>query len=99
MNQTFKSLHRTNISKQTQFFTHSKQTLFRTNFCCGIIIKFRITYSRKQHCIRILTSLKSHFRKRITYFIDRIRTTDRIFITYFMTKFLANSIHHINALH
>ena len=99
VDQAFECLYRTDISEKTQFLTHSQQTLLRTYLGSRIIVKFRITYGREQNSIRLFTNLISCFRKRIAYFINRISSTDCIFVTYFVTKLLANGTHHIYTLH
>ena len=99
MNQAFKSLHRTDIGKKSQLLTHSQQSLLRTNFCCRIIIKLRITYSRKKYSVCFLTYTVSFFRKGIPHFIDRICTTNGVFIIYFMSKLLANGTHYLYPLY
>ena len=45
--------------------------------------------------VRVLTSLICFFRKRISYLVNGIRATDCIFVTYFVTKLLANGTHHL----
>ena len=81
MDQVFECLYRTDISEKTQFLTHSQQTLSGRTFGSRIIVKFRITYGREQNSIRLFTNLISCFRKRIAYFINRISSTDCIFVT------------------
>ena len=99
MNQTFKGLYRTDVSKQSQFLPHSQQPLLRAYLCRWVIIKLRVTYSREQYGIRILANFISRFGKRIAHLVYRICTTDRIFITYLVSELLTNGIHHINALY
>ena len=99
MNQTFKGLYRTDVSKQSQFLPHSQHPLLRAYLCRWVIIKLRVTYSREQYGIRILANFISRFGKRIAHLVYRICTTDRIFITYLVSELLTNGIHHINALY
>ena len=88
MEQTFESLYRTDIGKQSQFLTHSQQTLFGTYFGSRIIVEFRIAYSRKQNSIRVFTNFISSFGERIAHFVDSICTADGIFVVYFMSELL-----------
>src|SRR5574344_1113901 len=90
MKKAFECLYRTDISKQAKLLTHCQQTLFRTDFCCRVIVKFRITDSSEQYSVSLFAYLECFFRKRVPYLIYSICTTYSKFIFNFMAEFFTN---------
>ena len=86
--QTFKGLNRTDIVKQSQFLTHGQQPLSRTDFAVGFIVEFRSPTAENNTASASYIFHKSLPETDRPTFVNCIRTTQSIFITYLVSELL-----------
>ena len=97
--ETFEGLHRTDVGKQPEFFSHGEESLFRSHFRGGVVVEPKVPHGCEEDGIGILASLEGLFGEGVTHLVDGLGPADGLSVGHLMPEFLSDGIHDSHTLY